>query len=437
MNWKEKMQAALKAARDIAVKAESEGRELNAEETAEAQQHLKAYAEAKKEFEAGKASDEVIASLKSIGFELGLEMNDPAAREKAGEFVRPTRGKSLGQLFVDSEQYKSMLKGVATADGRINEKSRIQSSPLGVKALITGGSDTSGGAWVRTDYQDDYESLGRRELTLRDLISVRQTESDTVEYVRQTTQLTAAAPVAEATTAAAPTAPEAGGGALIQAAGGGYKPEGAIAFEKVTETVKTIAEWVPATKRALSDASQLRGLIDDELRADLAEEEESQILNGNGSGENLRGILQTSGIQTQSWSTNLLETIRKAKTKTRTVGRVVPNGILLNPEDAERLDLAIPASGNGQFYGPGPFAAAGIRTVWGLPIVESEAIAAGTGLVGDFTKAVLWDREEASISVTDSHADFFIRNLVAILGEERVAFGVTRPKAFVSVALTS
>ncbi|BAU32462.1 phage major capsid protein [Microcella alkaliphila] len=437
MGAKERMQAALKAARDIAVKAENEGRDLTADETLEAQKHLKEYEAAKKEFEAGKASDEVIASLKSIGFELGLEMNDPAARQKAGEFVRPTRGKSLGQLFVDSEQYKSMLKGVATNDGRINEKSRVQSSPFGVKALVTGGSDTSGGAWVRTDYQDDYEALGRRELTLRDLISVRQTESDTVEYVRQTTQLTAAAPVAEATTAAAPTAPETGGGALINATGGGYKPEGTIAFEKVTETVKTIAEWVPATKRALSDAAQLRGLIDDELRADLAEEEETQILNGDGSGENLRGILQTSGIQTQSWSTDLFQTIRKAKTKVRTVGRVVPNGILLNPEDAERLDLAIPTSGNGQFYGPGPFAAAGIRTVWGMPIVESEAIAAGTGLVGDFTKAVLWDREEASISVTDSHADFFIRNLVAILGEERVAFGVTRPKAFVSVTLTS
>src|SRR5690606_35943100 len=178
---------------------------------------------------------------------------------------------------------------------------------------------------------------------------------DTVEFVQQTTQLSSAAPVPEATSAAAPTS-AAEAGPLVPATGGGYKPEGTLAFQKVTATVKTIAEWVPATKRGLADASQLRGLIDDELRADLAEEEEDQILNGSGSGENLTGILQTSGIQTQAWSTDLLETIRKAKTKTRTVGRVIPNGIVLNPEDAERLDLLKPTSGDGQFYGPGPFA---------------------------------------------------------------------------------
>jgi HK97 family phage major capsid protein len=116
-------------------------------------------------------------------------------------------------------------------------------------------------------------------------------------------------------------------------------------------------------------------MIDDELRADLAEEEEDQIINGSGSGENLTGILATSGIQNQAWTTDLLTTIRKAKTKTRTVGRVAPNGFVVNPEDAERLDL-LKGTSNDYFYGPGPFAAAGIRTVWGVPIVESEAVAA-------------------------------------------------------------
>lgn len=434
MNPKEKMRAALKAARDIAAKAESESREMTADEVDAAATHLKEYEAAKKEFEAGKASDDVREQLKAIGLELGLEYNDPEQREKAREFSRPTRGKSLGALFTESAQYKALMEQFP--NGNIQEKARVQSQPFGVKALITGASDTSAGAFVTNDIQDILELLGRRTLTLRDLISVRQTESDTVEYVRQTTATSAAAPVAEATSAAAPTAPGSAG-ALVLNAGGGYKPEGTIAFEKVTATVKTIAEWIPATKRGLADASQLRGLIDDELRADLAEEEEDQILNGSGSGENLTGILQTSGIQTQAWSTDLLETIRKGKTKARTVGRVIPNGLLLNPEDAERLDLLKPTSGDGQFYGPGPFADAGIRTVWGMPIVESEAIAAGTGLVGDFRKAVLWDREQASITATDSHADFFIRNLVAILGEERVAFGVTRPKAFVSLDLTA
>lgn len=434
MNPEEKMRAALKAAQAINEKIMGEKRDPSQDEVNQIAAHLKDYEVAKKEFEAGKAADDVMAQLKSIGLELGLEMNEEP-RQKAADFR--ASAKSLGALFTEGEQYKSLIGQFN--GGNIGEKARVQSAPMGlkhiltrgVKALITGGSDTSGGAFISNDVQDILELLGRRQLTIRDLISIRQTESDTVEYVRQTTQPTSAAPVAEATSAAAPTTGASSGAALTLAAGGGYKPEGSFAFEKVTATVKTIAEWVPATKRSLADVAQLRGLIDDELRADLAEEEEDQILNGSGSGENLTGILQTSGIQTQAFSSDIITSLRKGKTLARTVGRVRANGVVLNPADAEKLDLS---KGADQFYGPGPFAAGGISTVWGMPIVESEAIAAGTALVGDFSKAVLWDREQASISITDSHADFFIRNLVAVLAEERVAFGVTRPKAFVSVA---
>jgi HK97 family phage major capsid protein len=202
----------------------------------------------------------------------------------------------------------------------------------------------------------------------------------------------------------------------------------------VTAVVKTIAEWVPATKRALADAGQLEGLINDELRKDIEEREDGQILNGSGSGENITGILATSGIQTQAFSTNLFESIRKGITKARTVGRVNPNGILLNPSDMEVVDLAQDA--NDRYYSGGPFVA-GPRTLWGVPVVETEAQTAGFSTLGDFSKAVLWDREQTTVTMSDSHADFFIRNLVAVLAEERVAFGVTRPKAFVNVDIAA
>lgn len=427
----EQMRTELKAARDIASKYDGD---IPAEDLEIANGHLKAYEDLKAKWAKGKESADIKSRLDAIGFDLGLERSEK--QDIPETFKGRTPRISLGKEFTEGAEYKAFMSEFP--EGRIGEKARVQSQSMGFKALLTGASDTSGGAFISNDVQNILELLGRRELTLRDLISVRQTQSDTVEFVQQTTQPTSAAVVAEATTAAAPTIVNTEGtpnvSVVTPAAGGGYKPEGSFAFLKVTATVKTIAEWVPATKRGLADASQLRGLIDDELRADLAEEEEDQILNGSGSGENITGILATSGIQTQAWSTDLLETIRKAKTKSRTVGRVRANGVVLNPEDAERLDLL---KGADQFYGPGPFAAGGIRTVWGLPIVESEAIAAGVGLVGDFSKAVLWDREQASVSITDSHADFFIRNLVAILAEERVAFGVTRPKAFVSVDLTA
>lgn len=431
---KERMGAALKTARDISELAEREKRDLTAEENEKATAALVDYKAAKKDFERTQSTEQLKSALAEIGVDLGLEPAGPKAAP-AG-FQQPSKIKSIGQMFAESAEYKGMMSQFP--GGNIPDRARLQSAPMGVKGLVTGASDTSGGAFVQNDVQNILELLGRRDLTLRDLISVRQTESDTVEFVQQTTQLSSAAPVAEATSSAAPTigAATTSGSPLLNIPGGGYKPEGTLAFQKVTATVKTIAEWVPATKRGLADASQLRGLIDDELRADIAEEEEDQIVNGSGSGENLTGILATSGIQTQAWSTDLLTTIRKAKTKVRTVGRVKANGLLINPEDAERLDL-LKGTSNDHFYGPGPFAAAGIQTVWGVPYVESEAVAAGVGIMADFTKAVLWDREQASITATDSHADFFIRNLVAVLGEERVAFGVTRPKAFVSVDLTA
>lgn len=437
---KEKMRASLKAARDIASKAEAESRDLTDDEIADASKHLKEYEAAKADFQKAQQGADVRAQLKAIGDDLGLEMNDE--RPGASDFIAPGRGKSLGQIFVESVQYGNFMK--AHGNRAPGDRAHVQSEPVGVKsfrrgrkALATGASDTSGGAFVQTDITGIYEALGRPALTVRDLITVRQTESDTVEFVRQTTQPTAAAPVPEATSAAAPTAPGAAG-PLVLNAGGGYKPEGAIAFEKVTTSVKTIAEWIPATKRGIADAAQLRGLIDDELLADLAQTEEDEILNGDGTGEHLTGILETANIQTQAYSATvtdldpLLETTLKARTKVRTVGRSVPTGYLLNPLDWEKIQLARLAK-NPQ----NEAITAGVPTLHGLPVVESENIASGVGLVGDFRKAVLWDREQASISITDSHADFFIRNLVAILAEERAAFGVTRPKAFVEIDLTA
>jgi HK97 family phage major capsid protein len=430
---KERMGAALKIARDISELAAKENRDLTAEENEKATAALLDYKAAKKDFERTQSTEQLKSALAEIGLDLGLE---PAGEKQApAAFRQPSKLKTLGEMFVESEQYKALMKQFPS--GTISRDARVQSAPLGVKALITGAGDTSGGAFVTPDRQADVEMLGRRPLTVRDLISVRQTDSDTVEFVQQLTQLNAADVVAEATSAAAPTAPGSAG-PLVLNAGGGYKPEGSMTFEVVTATVKTIAEWVPATKRGLADASQLRGLIDQELRDDLAEAEEDEIVNGSGTGEHLTGIMNTSGIQTQAYSATvtdldpLLETTLKGKTKVKTVGRSIASGYMLNPADWEKIQLARLAKN------PQNEAVAGaIPTLHGLPVVESEAITAGEGLVGDFRKAVLWDREQAAISATDSHSDFFIRNLVAILGEERVAFGVLRPKAFVKLDLTA
>ncbi|WP_448417726.1 phage major capsid protein [Mycolicibacterium sp. XJ1819] len=384
------------------------------------------------EIKTAKADLEILDSAKSLADEIGQPAKDDL--DAQGQQPIRQRVKSLGLQVVESPEFKSMLQPF-THNGEISipKGTHITSAPIGIKGLFVGGTDTSAGAFVVNEQTGIVEMLGRKELTVRDLISVRRTGSDTVEYVEQTSHTNAAAVVAEATSSAAPTAPAEGGGALLLDEDGGYKPEGAWTFVRRTAVVKTIAEWVPATKRALADVAQLEGLINDELRADIAEAEEGQVLAGDGTGENFTGILNWSGIQTQTFATDVFQTARKAITKARTVGRVNPNAILVSPATAELIDLAQDA--NDRYYFGGP-QAIGPRTLWGRPVVESETMPDTHILVGDFAKAVLWDREQTTVTMTDSHADFFTRNLVAILAEERCAFAVTRPKAFVKAALS-
>ncbi|OBB20609.1 phage major capsid protein [Mycolicibacterium elephantis] len=424
---KERADAVAAKAREIAEKAEAENRDMTDDEQAD---HAKSITELKDILEAvktAKADEGVLDQAKKFADSVG---GVPAEKDLRA------RAKSLGLTVVESPEFKAMLKPFTSGEGNISipQKARIHSDPIQVKSLFTGGSSTSAGAFVVNERTDIIEMLGRKPLTIRELCANRRTTSDTVEYVAQTSHTNNAAPVPEATTTEAPTAPEEGGGALIRAAGGGYKPEGAWAFEVRTAVVKTIAEWVPSTKRALADVSQLEGLINDELRRDVAEAEEDEILNGDGTGEHFVGINETSGIQTQAFSTDIFETVRKGITLARTVGRVNPNAVVLNPTDAEAIDLTKDA--NDRYYFGGPQSIMG-RTLWGVPVVESESQAAGTGLLGDFGKAVIWDREQTTISMTDSHEDYFVRNLVAVLAEERLAFAVTRPTAFVSLDLTA
>ncbi|WP_280441069.1 phage major capsid protein [Nocardia brasiliensis] len=418
--------SATSAAREIAEKADGDPSEWAEAILADYNAEMAKARELLAQIKVAKADLELLDEAKTLAAEIG----EPAVGDLDTQGNHPVRErvKALGLQVVDSLEFKAMLSPFK--DGRVPDKTRIQSAPIDIKGLFVGGTDTSAGAFVVNEQSGIVEMLGRKPLTVRDLVSVRRTGSDAVEYVEQTSHTNNAAVVAEATSSAPPTAPGAAG-PLVRDANGGYKPEGAWAFVRRVANVKTIAEWVPATKRALADVAALEGLINDELRADVAEAEEGQLLNGNGTGENLTGINQWSGVQTQAFSTDIFESVRKGITKARTVGRVNPSAVVVNPADAEKIDLAKDLNGVYRFGGPQVI---GQRTLWGVPVIESETQVAGTALLGDFAKAVLWDREQTTVTMTDSHEDFFVRNLVAILAEERVAFAVTRPSAFVKVA---
>jgi HK97 family phage major capsid protein len=334
----------------------------------------------------------------------------------------PRKVMTPGERFVNDDAFKGYIEAISRG-GHIANRTVIQSPPVtfpGFKALITSGSATSAGALIDPDITTIIDQgTSFRPLTVRDIITTGQTDSDAVQYVRQGTNVNAAAPVAEAT---------------ATSGGVGVKPESTMVLEVVTETVKTIAHWIPATSRALQDAGQLRTLIDTFLRYGLEEELEDQILTGSGSGENFTGIMNTTGTSTQAYDTSLLKTTRLARTKVMTLGRARATAWVMHPNDWEDFDLLTDAETRYYFGGP---MALGTPRLWGLPVVESEGMTEGYALVADWRLAVLWDRMRVSISVSNQHSDFFIRNLVAILAEMRAAFGVLRPAAFVETDLTA
>lgn len=332
--------------------------------------------------------------------------------------------KSAGRQFIESPEIKDWIEkqlGLTGPGATIADRVRIDGPAVEVKGLVL-SSSTSGGAFVRRAYDDNVE-LPLRTPSIRDVISIGRTSSNLVEYVRQTAKTRAAAIVPEATATTSTGYSDAA------------KPEASLAYEIVQAGVKTIAVWMPVTRQILSDYAQIESEIDNFEREDLELELEEQIITGTG-GTQFTGLENTVGITPQAFSVDMLTTTRKARTTAMVVGRAKSNAFLLNPYDWETLDLARHEGATGQFYFGGP-TVMGIEQLWGLPVIANEVVPQGTGYTGNLKLVRLWDREQATRRMTDSHADFFTHNMIAILTELRCAMGVKRPAGIVKIDLHS
>lgn len=428
----EQLKATLAKAAAIADTAEKAGRDMTNEERQQAQMHLTAAKELGDKIKARQSDTalrDAIQELEGIEYEpANGKRQAPAGKAAALD------GKSLGEHFISSPEFKSLLDQRTGAHFSSNQ--RINSRPVAYKDLLRGGDPDSVGNLVRPDYRGLQLGLApfMRPLTMRDLVTSATTTSDTIEYTYIDTVNIQATFVAESESVETPETP---------GPDTGVKPLSGFTTRSESTTVKTIAHWFAVTRRALSDVAQVRSLIDALLRYGLEETIDREIINGDGStSDSIRGIANTPGVQVLNVDAGggdptraNIEAIRRAKTMTRLTARARANGIAINPLDLENMDLI--KDNEGRYVLGGPVAAGGTNTLWQLPIVENEAVPEGELYVGDWSKAVLYDREEASITVTDSHSDFFVRNLVAILGECRVAFAVLQPSAFVKVNLAA
>jgi HK97 family phage major capsid protein len=299
-------------------------------------------------------------------------------------------------------------------------------TPTEIRALIT--SATPSASFLLPQVLPTVYRGIEPTLVMRDVLLNFSTTSDSITVLSESGFTNAAVEVAEATSVA-----------------DGAKPESALTFTEVSFPVRWIAHWIPITRQMLEDLAFMRGYVDQRLLVGLARREDNQILNGTGVAPNLTGILATSGIQTldNTYFSGLpvknagtdnenINRIRRAKTKVMVTGQATPSFVVMNPSDLEVIDTITDA--NRQYLLGGP-TNPGQRTLWGLRVVESQNIAAGTSLVGDGTMAAVVDRMQAQIFTTDSHSDYFIRNIFVILAEERLALPVFRPTAFAKVTL--
>ena len=369
----------------------------------------------------GKAAkgEELSASTKQLADEALTALNEAKARldeveqklarkKQDDERVAP---RSLGEQVVTNEAIQPFLNS-KTARGRASVE---------VKAIIsalTNDANGSAGDLILPDRQPGIIAPNQRRLTVRDLLTPGRTNSNAVQYVKETGFTNAAATVSETT--------------------GALKPQSDIKFDIATSSVTTIAHWVLATRQILDDAPMLQSYIDGRLRYGLALVEENQLLNGGGTGTDLNGIYTQATAFTAPITipapVTRIDVLRLAVLKSA-LAELPTTGAVLHPADWASIELLKETTGA---YLIGNPQGALAPTLWSLPIVATQAISQGNFLTGAFRLgAQIFDRWDARVEVSTEDDQNFRKNLVTILAEERLALAVYRPEAFVKGAFAA
>lgn len=356
--------------------------------------------------------------------------------------------RSVGQRFVNSEEFKRYQE---RGGGRSSERVAID-MPMDRRSIAQfhdGDAPVEQRTLVYTGAQPGYmipdhivPGIFRPndyDLTMRQVLGMGTTSSDTIYFLRELLFTNNAAETAEATTFD-----------VTALGSGGRKPESALTFEQASAPVVVIAHWIPVTKQMLADAAQIQGYTENRLLVGLERRLNSQVINGAGGGTNMTGILNTSGIQTmdEDYFDGLTVPIKGVGTDNENFNRILhaihtgveytgyaeATFIAMHPRDIELMQTTV--DGNRQYMGGGPFSATGQLRLWGLPVVKERGVTAGTAVVGDGSMAMVWDREQAQILI-DTINDQFVRNMLTILAELRAALTLFRPSAFVNVSLVT
>jgi len=372
-------------------------------------QHNAVKAIAEEALSEAKKGNDLSASLKEKADEALIKMNETKARLDDLEQKMARGGtdddggpKSIGEQFTDNEAFKKFVSDGAPRGAKAD---------LRLKAtLTTATTDTAGavGDGVRPARLAGVLALPQRRMTVRDLISPGRMDGNTLEYVKETGFNNNAGMVAEAAA----------------------KPESDIKLDVVSTGAKVIAHWMKASRQALDDVSFLRSMIDQRLLYGLAYKEETQLLNGDGTGQNLNGIIPQATAYSAAFAPSAETAIDKMRLAMlqAALAEYPATGHVMHPTDWARVETTKDTTGRYIIGNPQGTIA---PTLWGLPVVATQAISVDKFLTGAFRLgAQVFDRWDARVEVGYVNDDF-TKNLVTILAEERLALAVYRPEAFI------
>lgn len=345
--------------------------------------------------------------------------------------------KSLGERFTDSAEFKSLVESGSATMGRAWEVAEADMAGMGldVKDIYTALAPTSTNRGFGRTQVDPMVMRQHRTTRVRDLFPAIRTTANLIDFYRVTG-------FSEGGTDGALSPGGKGAASTVAERDGtnfGLKPQSTLNFSLGQAPVRTIAHFEVAHRNVLADEPQLQAVINNELMYGLRLQEDDQLLNGDGVGENLTGVLNTAGIQTYNRTAEAgqtsLDTLRRATTKT-ILSYYESTGIVLNPLDWEDIELG--KDSQERYILTTNIALGGEKRVWRQQVVETPAIAQSTYVLGAWgLGAQVYDREQSNIRIAEQHSDFFIRNAVAILAEQRIALAVKRPEAFVTGSLAA
>jgi HK97 family phage major capsid protein len=316
-----------------------------------------------------------------------------------GDGTQPVKGaggigstKSIGELFTGSESFK--VKG------------RASDLDIDLKTLMT----TDAGWDPEVTRTGKVVDFATRPIQVLDLIPTTPTGQAAVKYMEETTFTNNAAERLE----------------------GGTYGEAALVLTEKTSIVQSIGVWLPITDEQLEDEPRARAYVNNRLPFMVRQRLDGQVLVGNGTDPNLRGVNNVVGIQTQAKGADPTpDAVYKAMTKVRVTGRAMPDAFVTHPNDWQDVRLLRTADG---IYIWGSPSEAGPERIWGLRVVQADSQTENTGVVGDFANfSELAMRRGIEVKVTDAHADFFINGKQAIRASLRAALVWYRPAAFCTV----